>query len=81
VRPKEYKSDNHFTQEEVAYILELPRYKVEQIERLALRKLAYIIKRKYKNFLKLYEAYALFKTKLNIRNACFPAMFFVVTLD
>jgi DNA-directed RNA polymerase sigma subunit (sigma70/sigma32) len=48
VRPKEYKSDNHFTQEEVAYILELPRYKVEQIERLALRKLAYIIKRKYK---------------------------------
>lgn len=27
------------------------------------------VKRKYKNFLKLYEAYALFKTKLNIRNA------------
>lgn len=27
------------------------------------------IKRKYKNFFKLYEAYAVFKTKLNIRNA------------
>jgi hypothetical protein len=27
------------------------------------------IKRKYKNFLKLYETYALFKTKLNIRQA------------
>ena len=27
------------------------------------------VKRKYKNFLKLYEAYALFKTKQNIRNA------------
>jgi phospholipase D1/2 len=30
---------------------------------------SWTIKRKYKNFLKLYEAYALFKTKLNIRNA------------
>jgi DNA-directed RNA polymerase sigma subunit (sigma70/sigma32) len=45
---KEHRHDNHFTQEEVAYILELPRHKVEQIERLALRKLAFIIKRKYK---------------------------------
>lgn len=29
---------------------------------------AWTIKRKYKQFLKLYEAYALFKTKLNIKN-------------
>ena len=34
---------------------------------------AWTIKRKYKNFLKLYEAYALFKTKLNIRNAAAAA--------
>jgi DNA-directed RNA polymerase sigma subunit (sigma70/sigma32) len=45
---KEHRHDNHFTQAEVAYILEIPRHKVEQIERLALRKLAFIIKRKYK---------------------------------
>lgn len=45
---EEHRSDNHFTQEEVAYILEIPRFKVEQIERKALRKLAFIIKRKYK---------------------------------
>jgi len=45
---KEHRSDNHFTQEEVAYILQIPRFKVEQIERMALRKLAFIIKRKYK---------------------------------
>lgn len=29
---------------------------------------SWVIKRKYKQFLKLYEAYALFKTKLNIKN-------------
>ena len=45
---KEHRSDNHFTQEEVAYILQIPRFKVEQIEKMALRKLAFIIKRKYK---------------------------------
>jgi DNA-directed RNA polymerase sigma subunit (sigma70/sigma32) len=45
---KEHRSDNHFTQEEVAYILQITRFKVEQIERMALRKLAFIIKRKYK---------------------------------
>ena len=39
---KEHRSDNHFTQEEVAYILQIPRFKVEQIERMALRKLALI---------------------------------------
>ena len=30
---------------------------------------SWTIKRKYKNFLKLYEAYTLFKTKMNIKNA------------
>ena len=45
---KEHRHDNHFTQEEVAYILELPRREIEVIERKALRKLAFIIKRKYK---------------------------------
>lgn len=28
----------------------------------------WVIKRRYKHFLRLYEAYALFKTKLNIKN-------------
>ena len=45
---KEHRSDNYFPQEEVAYILQIPRFKVEQIERMVLRKLAFIIKRKYK---------------------------------
>jgi transcriptional regulator len=45
---KEHRHDNHFTQEEVAYILELPRREIEVIERKALRKLAFIIKQKYK---------------------------------
>jgi len=34
---------------------------------------SWTIKRRYKNFLKLYEAYALFKTKLNIKNAAASA--------
>jgi len=34
---------------------------------------SWTIKRKYKQFLKLYEAYGLFKTKLNIRNAAVAA--------
>jgi DNA-directed RNA polymerase sigma subunit (sigma70/sigma32) len=45
---KEHRHDNYFTQAEVAEILQIPRFKVEQIERMALRKLAFIIKRKYK---------------------------------
>ncbi len=45
---REPRTNNYFTQEEVAYILQIPRFNVEQIERLALRKLAFIIKRKYK---------------------------------
>lgn len=32
-------------------------------------KYTWLIKRKYKNFLKLYETYALFKTKMNLKNA------------
>jgi len=34
---------------------------------------SWTVKRRYKNFLKLYEAYALFKTKLNIKNAAASA--------
>jgi transcriptional regulator len=45
---REPRTNNYFTQEEVAYILELPRREIEVIERKALRKLAFIIKQKYK---------------------------------
>jgi DNA-directed RNA polymerase sigma subunit (sigma70/sigma32) len=45
---KEHRSDNYFTQEEVAYILEIPRFKVEQIERKALEKVTRRLNRKYK---------------------------------
>ena len=45
---REPRINNYFTQEEVAYILELPRRQVEVIERKALLKLTRIIKRKYK---------------------------------
>jgi len=45
---REPRTNNYFTLEEVAYILELPRRQVEVIERKALLKLTRIIKRKYK---------------------------------